>query len=161
MTAEGTSLCVSLDPSVTRMRCAVSADRQTNSYCLQQSLLQSWIIKHTHVFQTVFRISPLQAILAILVTLSVSVCVCLYMQAESPGRLPPELSVTKVQVQCCFTSTETIRIIMDGETGTATSTFTQLLSSDTGDVSHHLIYLKENRTKEESRALSVGMKQKQ
>ena len=35
-----------------------------------------------------------------------------------------------VQVQRCFTSTEAVRIIMDGEPGTATSTFTQLLSSD-------------------------------
>ena len=33
-------------------------------------------------------------------------------------------------VQCCFTSTETIRLIRDGEPRTATSTFTQLLSSD-------------------------------
>ena len=31
-------------------------------------------------------------------------------------------------VQCCFTSTETIRTIRDGESRTATSTFTQLLS---------------------------------
>ena len=35
-----------------------------------------------------------------------------------------------VQVQCCFTSTETIRTIRDGEPRTATSTFTQLLSSE-------------------------------
>ena len=34
------------------------------------------------------------------------------------------------QVQCCFTSTETIRTIRDGEPRTATSTFTQLLLSD-------------------------------
>ena len=40
---------------------------------------------------------------------------------------------------------------------TATSTFTQLLISDIAEVSHHLIHLKENRTKEESWALSVGM----
>ena len=32
--------------------------------------------------------------------------------------------------QCCFTSTETIRTIMVGEPRTATSTFTQLLSSE-------------------------------
>ena len=32
-------------------------------------------------------------------------------------------------VQCCFTSTETTRLIRDGEPRTATSTFTQLLSS--------------------------------
>ena len=36
----------------------------------------------------------------------------------------------QVQVQCCFTSTETIRTIRDGETRTATSSLTQLLSSD-------------------------------
>ena len=34
-----------------------------------------------------------------------------------------------VQVQCFFTSTETTRTISDGEPRTATSTFTQLLSS--------------------------------
>ena len=33
-------------------------------------------------------------------------------------------------VQCCFTSTETIRLIRTGRPGTATSTFTQLLNSD-------------------------------
>ena len=36
----------------------------------------------------------------------------------------------QVQVQCCFTSTETVRTIKDGEPRTATSTFTQLLNSD-------------------------------
>ena len=40
-------------------------------------------------------------------------------------------SFRKVQVQCCrFTSTETIRTIRDGESRTATSTFTKPLSSD-------------------------------
>ena len=34
--------------------------------------------------------------------------------------------------KCCFTYTETIRHIRDGEPGTATSTFTQLQSSDWG-----------------------------
>ena len=34
-----------------------------------------------------------------------------------------------VQVQCCFMSTETVRTIRDREPRTATSTFTQLLSS--------------------------------
>ena len=33
------------------------------------------------------------------------------------------------QVQCCFTSTETIRPVKDGEPRMATSTFTQLLGS--------------------------------
>ena len=36
-----------------------------------------------------------------------------------------------VKVQSCFTSTDTIRPIRDGKRGTATSTFTQLLSSGT------------------------------
>ena len=35
-----------------------------------------------------------------------------------------------VEVQSCFTSTETIRTIKDGEPCTATSTCTQLLSSE-------------------------------
>ena len=38
-----------------------------------------------------------------------------------------------LQVQGCFTSTETIRIIRDGEPRTATSTFTRLLNSDNVD----------------------------
>ena len=38
--------------------------------------------------------------------------------------------VAVVQVQCCFTSTETVRTIRDGEPRTSTSTFTQRLSSD-------------------------------
>ena len=33
-------------------------------------------------------------------------------------------------VHCCFTSTETVRIIRDGGPKTSTSSFTQLLSSD-------------------------------
>ena len=33
------------------------------------------------------------------------------------------------QVQCCFTSTETIRTIRDGQPRTSTSSFTQLLNS--------------------------------
>ena len=35
----------------------------------------------------------------------------------------------RMYVQCCFTSTETVRTVRDGEPRTATSTFTQLLSS--------------------------------
>ena len=52
----------------------------------------------------------------------------------SPGR-PPRLShscwalTVCVHVQFYFTSTETVRTIRDGEPRTATSTFTQLLSS--------------------------------
>ena len=49
----------------------------------------------------------------------------------NPGR-PPRLTFTQLlssvlenfQVQCCFTSTETIRTIRDGEPRTSTSTFT-------------------------------------
>ena len=40
------------------------------------------------------------------------------------------LSCQHFSVQCCFMSTETIRLIRNGEPRTATSTFTQLLSSD-------------------------------
>ena len=40
------------------------------------------------------------------------------------------MSATLIQVQCCFTSTETVRTIKDGEARTATSTFTQFLSSE-------------------------------
>ena len=38
---------------------------------------------------------------------------------------------SSLRVQCCFTSTETIRTIRDGEPRTATSTFTHLLNSVT------------------------------
>ena len=40
------------------------------------------------------------------------------------------LSSADIQVQCCFTSKETVRTVRGGEPRTATSTFTQLLSSD-------------------------------
>ena len=40
-----------------------------------------------------------------------------------------EISEVAVQVHCRFTSTETILTVRDGEPRTATSTFTQLLSS--------------------------------
>ena len=46
----------------------------------------------------------------------------------------------EVPVQCCFTSTETMRIIRDGERGTATSTFTQLLSSDVKWKTEHFLF---------------------
>ena len=39
------------------------------------------------------------------------------------------LSILLARVQCCFTSTQTVRTIGDREPRTATSTFTQLLSS--------------------------------
>ena len=38
----------------------------------------------------------------------------------------------KGRLQCCFTSTETIRTVRDGEPRTSTSSFTQLLSSVKG-----------------------------
>ena len=53
----------------------------------------------------------------------------------SPGR-PPRLShgswalVNRLCVQCCFTSTEVIRTIRDGEPRTSTSTSKQLPSSE-------------------------------
>ena len=49
-----------------------------------------------------------------------------------------------VQVQYCFKPTDTIRPIRDGEPRTATSTFTQLLNSDTWCV-HPLCPLKRLR----------------
>jgi len=42
----------------------------------------------------------------------------------------PKSGTCAFQVQCCFTSTETIRTMKDGEPRTAISTFTQLLSSE-------------------------------
>ena len=53
-----------------------------------------------------------------------------------PSRKTPYLSsiegrvLTNSQVQCCLKSTETVRTVRDGEPRTATSTLTQLLSSD-------------------------------
>ena len=67
--------------------------------------------------------------------------------AGSPGR-PPRLSHSSCALnnsssQCCFTSTETVRTIRDGEPRTATSTFTQLLSSVSVFVSA-LLYVHRN-----------------
>ena len=45
--------------------------------------------------------------------------------------------VIQVQVQHCFTSIETIRTVRDGEPWMATSTFTQLLSSDQLCIQHN------------------------
>ena len=39
-----------------------------------------------------------------------------------------------VRVLCCFTATETVRTIRDEKPRTATSTFTQLLSSETASM---------------------------
>ena len=50
-----------------------------------------------------------------------------------------------VQVQSCFMSTETVSAIRDGKPRTATSTFTQLLSSG-GMSSSVLLYLHRDRT---------------
>ena len=51
-------------------------------------------------------------------------------------------------VQCCFTSTETIRTVRDGEPRTATSAFAQFLSSDieSGSSSSMLLYVHRDRT---------------
>ena len=48
---------------------------------------------------------------------------------SNEGRKRGLLLLSSVLLQCCFASTETVRTIMDGESRTATSTFTQLLSS--------------------------------
>ena len=45
--------------------------------------------------------------------------------------LTEKYSFLLLLLQCCFTSTETVRTIRNGERGTSTSTFTQLVSSDT------------------------------
>ena len=49
------------------------------------------------------------------------------------------------QVQRCFTATETIRTVRDGEPRTATSTFTQLLSSEGLSSSSMLLYVHRDR----------------
>ena len=50
------------------------------------------------------------------------------------------LSLNSVRVQCCFTSTETVQTIRDGEPRRSSSTFTQLLSSESlNDHALHLI----------------------
>ena len=61
----------------------------------------------------------------------------------SPGR-PPRLSYWfwALFVQCCFTSTETVRTFRDGEPRTSTSTFVLVLSS----VRSMLLYVHRNRT---------------
>ena len=49
----------------------------------------------------------------------------------SPGQRPRlSHSSCSAWVQCCFTSTETVRTVRDGEPRTATSTFTQLPNSE-------------------------------
>ena len=47
----------------------------------------------------------------------------------------------KLCFKCCFTSTETIRLIRDGEPRTTTSTFTQLLSSLSESFVEVLLYV--------------------
>ena len=44
--------------------------------------------------------------------------------------LTEKYSFLLLLLQCCFTSTETVRTSRDGERGSSTSTFTQLLISD-------------------------------
>ena len=55
---------------------------------------------------------------------------------DSPSLIVRTVSVDLVRVQCRFTSTETRQTIGDGEPRTATSTFTQLLSSAVGVKQH-------------------------
>ena len=52
---------------------------------------------------------------------------CVRVEADVLGS--PFLIIGLCSVHCCFTSTETTRIIRDGEPRTVTSTFAQLLSS--------------------------------
>ena len=49
--------------------------------------------------------------------------------SHSSGALREREREREREFQCCFSSTETIRIIRDGEPRTSTSTFTQLLNS--------------------------------
>ena len=44
--------------------------------------------------------------------------------------LTPSARPKRLTFSCCFASTETVRLIRDGEPRTATSTFTQPLSSE-------------------------------
>ena len=44
--------------------------------------------------------------------------------------LSSEVSTVSVRVQCCFTSTETVQTIRNGEPRASTSTLTQVLSSE-------------------------------
>ena len=56
-----------------------------------------------------------------------------------------------VLIQCCFTSTETMKLIRDGESRTATSTFTQLLST-----SLMLLYIRRDLTAYQGRVAHDG-----
>ena len=60
-------------------------------------------------------------------------------------------TTTAGQVQCCFTSAETSRTIKDGEPRTATSTFTQLLSSNS-----MLLYVHRNHKAYQGRVAQDG-----
>ena len=51
-------------------------------------------------------------------------------ETETFAHFPRIQDNSRLEVQCRFTSTETIRTVRDGEPRTATSTFTQLLSSE-------------------------------
>ena len=63
--------------------------------------------------------------------LSLLPCLCAVFRAVIISLLCKLEGLARNQpVQCCFTSTETIRTIRDGEPRVATSTFTQLLNSN-------------------------------
>ena len=53
-----------------------------------------------------------------------------WMMRQGDNGLVIDTDCQTVQVQCCFTSTEAIKTIREGEPRTATSTFTKLLSSE-------------------------------
>ena len=77
---------------------------------------------------------PLAADMGSILSFSLS---CLQSVQLTPVTTRPILSTwlhsrvtTPDQIQCCLTSTETLRTIRDGEPRTSTSTFTQVLSSE-------------------------------
>ncbi len=83
-------------------------------------------------------------------------CTCNYhwWSDSSPNVHIPHMP--KVQVQCCFTSTETIRTIGDGEPRMATLIFTQLLSSDIPKILHiALVRIRSRRRDDKSPTLVV------
>ena len=53
---------------------------------------------------------------------------CLQLAHCFRKRARPKMETNQVQVQCCFTPTETVRTIRDGKPRTPISIFTQLLS---------------------------------
>ena len=65
------------------------------------------------------------------------------LEAHSQSQSKDRIYENVVQVQRCFTSTETIRTVRDGEPSTSTSTFTQLLISGS-ETSLMVLYIHRN-----------------